>query len=348
MNAEFFETLDQLLSPKQPAQIRAAAATAIAAQSAGSSQAGLRRELGCTELGKRVLRRLLVLGSDVATARLVLTALINIAEDQAANDALVQLNVVSRTCDALLDKEARPLISLHSGLLSNVTRSDAGRSAMIVDELAKARTRALLANMRTIPSLLWVANLAANVDGRQLLIGTVDGSAPLEKLLGLLRDKDETRRFAAATALRNCALADDLHTLLLANTSALSAALARFASKTRKPDSDEMSTVPALVREAYNNEDPLTPEPMEEIRHALAEALLLFCKSVQGREAIRVDGVYAVLRDWHLEEESARVTEVIESIVDRTKLMDEESDKEQDVKPIMEEPPHISEISSKD
>lgn len=330
-NAELFETLEQLLNPRQSAQIRAAAATAIAAQSSGSANSALRREIGTTELGKRVLKRLLALTSDNATARLVLTALINIAEDSHANDALVELNVVARTCEVIVDSEQRTFISLHAALLSNVTRTDAGRNALVCDELILARVRTVLQKARYVPNLLWISNLAALPAGRKLLLGEEGIVSPLNELLKVLVDKDPAQRLAVASTLRNCALAEDIHVKLLERTNTLGALLARFVSRTRELDPDEKTSVPALVREAFESNDRLTPEPVDEIRVALAEALLLLCKSEVGRDALRADGAYVILRDHHLDEENPAVKDAIESIVNRTKLVDEESTKPVDV-----------------
>ncbi len=327
MNAEFFQTLEQLLNPRQSAQIRAAAATAIAAQSAGPANASLRRELGTTDLGKRVLKRLLVLTNDTATARLALTALINIAEDSDANDALVELNIVPRTCEAIVDPEHRTFISLHAALLSNVTRTDAGRNALVSDELAIGRVRAVLNKVRSVPSLLWISNLAALPEGRKLLLGEEGSVPPLDNLLELLVDKDPAQRLAVATTLRNFALTEDVHEKLLERTNSLGALLARFVSRTRELDADEKTSVPALVRKAFESDDKLTPEPIDEIRVALAEALLLLCKTTEGRDVLRADGAYAVLRNHHLDEENPIVKEAIESIVNRTKLIDEVPEK---------------------
>lgn len=347
MNTEFLETLNQLLTPKQPGEIRVAAATAAAAQTAGPSQAALRRELGRTELGKTLLRRLLTLKSDGASGRFVLTALVNIAEDEEACKALVELNVVPRTIDAILDKDARSFISLHTGLLSNVTRHDAGRNAMVADVLAIARTHALIANIQLIPNILWVSNLAVHAGGRQILLEALEDTVLLDKVISSLRSNDEVRRYAAATTLRNCALAEECHRSILGRSTALGATLARFVCKTRRIDADELLSAPALVREAYKRDDSITPEPAEEIRYVLVETLLLLCKSVAGREVLREDGAYAVLREWHLEEEVERVKDVIESIVNRTRLLDEE-DEDNGGNQVLEEPPHISAVCGED
>lgn len=343
MNAETFTMLEQMLSPKIDVKIRAAAATAAAA---GSGEPAFRHELGTTELGKEVLKRLLALTADDGTSRFVMSALVNTAEDEAAAKALVSLNAVPRTCQSILDPEARTLISLHSALLSNLTRFPAGRDALCAGAVAEALTLSMLARPKYIPSLLWVSNLAAAAPGRSLLLqlpGGDSGVAPLDPVLEVLCDADEARRFAAASAVRNCALAEDCHEALLTDTAVLGTTLARFVTKKRQIDADEMVLAPRQVRAAYDLDEKLTPEPIEGIRTLLAEGLLLLCKSVDGRDALRAEGSYPVLRDWHLEEESEKVKNIIESIVDRTKLLDEEGDEEPT--DAVSEPPQISEMT---
>lgn len=342
MNTELLETLDQLLNPKQSPQIRAAAATAAAGQTSGNApeNASLRRELGSTDLGKRVLRRLLALTSDTATARLVLSALVNIAEDDDASNALVDLNVVQRMCDALLDEEQRAFCSLHTAILSNVTRGISGRQALIKDEAALAQTRALLRKLNSLPNLLWVSNLASLPKGRELLFGD---EPHLSSMLRFLMNKDASVRLAVATVLRNCALAVDCHADLL-RADSVGYMLARFANRHRELDADELSLLPLVVREAYQKKDKLTPEPVEEVRTALAEALLLLCQSKEGRESLRTDGAYAVLKNHHLDEENAQVQESIEQIVDRTKLLDEEADDNSEK--IVELPQEVEDIEA--
>ena len=93
---------------------------------------------------------------------------------------------------------------------------------------------------------------------------------------------------------------------------------------TRPLSAQVLSAVPREVRVAASApKESHVPEPEEHIRLVLAEALLLLCKGEEGRDALRADAAYEVLREWHLEEQSDRVRDVIEGVVARTKLVDE-------------------------
>lgn len=337
MDSDSLRSLTELLFGSQPAQIRVAASTAIAAATAGDENAPTRAAVGAYP---PVLRRLLALRGDVAAGRFALTALVNIAEDEAAARKLVDMRAVASASAALLDKDQRNMWSLHNALLANLTRIPEGVDALTGvradfddDErrVAEANLLRLATNLSGIPNALFLANACAAKRGREVLLSNDESDVrkqPLNQLLEFLSDGDKDRRLAAASALRNCALDEETHPALVGRTDVLGLALVRLMSPGRPVSESELAGSPKEVRAAAAVPMCLVPEPHAEIRLLIVEALLLLCQSLAGREALRKCNVYPILREWHMVETDEGVKEAVEQIVDRTQLLKEEADPE--------------------
>lgn len=333
MDTDTLVSLTQLLSGAQPPQIRVASATAIAAATAGAENAETRAAVGkYTPL----LRRLLALRGDPSAGRFALTALVNIAEDEGAAKALVDLRAIATSASALLDKDQRALSSLYNGLLANLTRLPEGVDALTgaregFDDndrrLAEANLLRLTSNLVRVPNALFLANACSSKRGREVLLSNTEHDPrkqPLNALLELLRDADKDRRLAAASALRNCALDEDSHPALVGRTDVLGVALVRLMGPGHPVEPKELEGAPKEVLEAAAAPMSLKPEPFAEIRLMIVEALLLLCQSLSGRNALRTCKAYPILREWHMEESDEGVKGAVEQIVDRTELLTEE------------------------
>jgi hypothetical protein len=284
-----------------------------------------------------LLRRLLALRGDNGAGRLALSALINLAEDSDAAHALIELRTVGMSALALLDSDQRGFASLYTALLANLTRFPDGVNALVGNgqgfsenerRLAEATLLRLAANLGRIPNALFMANACSSERGREVLLSAGDDDPrmqPLNSVLELLRDNDKDKRLAAASALRNCALAETSHRALVQRTDVLGVALARLLSPARPLTAEELEVVPKEVRDAAAAPLTLKPEPFAEIRLMIIEALLLLCKTREGRDALRTRGAYPVLREWHHVEDDDTVKEALEQIVDRTELLREDS-----------------------
>jgi hypothetical protein len=334
MDAATLDSLQGFLSGSTAPRIRTAAAAAIAAATAGEGNAASRAAAAGSPV---LLRRLLALRGDAAAGRLALSALINLAEDQDAAKELVRLRAVSLSALALLDPDQHEFATLYTALLANLTRYPEGVSALVGDaegfgdnerRLAEATLLRLAAHLRSIPNALFMANACSSERGRAVLLSADDNDPrmqPLNSLLELLRDEDKDKRLAAASALRNCALAESSHRPLVQGTDVLGVALARLMSASHPLTPEELLATPKEVRNAAAAPLKLKPEPYAEIRLMITEAFLLLCKTREGRDALRSSGAYPVLREWHLQEDDESVKEAMEQIVDRTQLLQDET-----------------------
>jgi hypothetical protein len=328
-------SLAELLSGSTAPNIRTTAAAAIAAATAGAENVSTRAAVAKSPV---LLRRLLALRGDTGAGRLALSALINLAEDSDAARALIELRVVGMSALALLDPDERGFASLYTALLANLTRFPDGVNALVGNgqgfsenerRLAEATLLRLAANLGRLPNALFMANACSSERGREVLLSAGDDDPrlqPLNTVLELLRDDNKDKRLAAASALRNCALAETCHRALVQRTDVLGVALVRLMSPARPLTAEELEVAPKEVRVAAAAPLTLKPEPFAEIRLMIIEALLLLCKTRDGRDALRTRGAYPVLREWHHQEDDEMVKEALEQIVDRTELLREESD----------------------
>jgi Domain of unknown function (DUF384)/Domain of unknown function (DUF383) len=333
MDAGTLSSLTDLLSGSTAPKLRGAACAAVAASTSGDENAATRAAVGAQPA---LLRRLLALRGDPATGRLALSALVNIAEDRDASIALVQLRAVGAATAALLDSEQRPLSSLYTALLANLTRIPEGVAALVGNAMdfsenerrvAEGTLLRLAENLATLPNSLFLANACSNEHGRHVLLSASADDPrrqPLNALLDLLRSDDKDNRLAAASALRNCALAEASHAALVQRTDVIGVALVRLMSPTRPIPESDLVGAPKEVLIAAAAPLTLNPEPYPEIRLMIVEALLLMCQSRAGRDALRTSRAYPVLREWHLQEEDEGVKGAVEAIVDRTELLTEE------------------------
>lgn len=336
----------QLLTGSIGPSTRAATCTAVAACSSGEAGASLRRLIGTTEPGETIIRRLLLLCGDPSCARLALSALVNLSEDEEAAATMTRAGAVDRGAQALLDDEQRGLASLYAGLLSNITRFPCG-----VDELVgkgkgeKASAQAvntlfkLVTRIDRIPNVLWMSNACSTPEGRATLLLKGDAAEaenntisrqlidkskqPLTWLLRLLSSDSEPTRLAAASALRNCAMAEDCHPMLIKQTNAVGTCLARLMSSLRPIPLEQVKTAPEEVTALASDPTKAKPEPLVEIRLILVESLLLLCKTRVAREALRDLAVYPVLNEWKELEGNAQTRLAVESILDRLTVAEE-------------------------
>lgn len=317
MDATNLPDIANLLSGAIGPSIRAATCTAIAACSSGPQAASFRHLVGTTSDGETIIRRLLVLCADPACSRLALSALVNLSEDEDAALQATNAGGVERCTQALLDEEQRGLYSLYGGLLSNLTRFEAGVDSLLgkgKGEMREIRARgilmALIRRVEQMPNVLWVANVCTKEEGRSILVG--EEGRGLNKLLRLGGGEDVSVRLAVASAVRNCAMREEIHKELVQKGGMVAFCINRFTTVSRGPFVEGERA----VRE-------VATEPLEEIRILLAEALLLLCKSRVGREALRTGNGYEVLDKLRLAEENQEVLQAIDSVLERITALED-------------------------
>lgn len=86
---------------------------------------------------------LFVLGGVQGLARSVLSALINLSEDERAAKLMCNAGACDVSMRSLLDPdvESRPFDSLHAGMLANLTRFDFGAKAILATGINKKKNR---------------------------------------------------------------------------------------------------------------------------------------------------------------------------------------------------------------
>lgn len=335
--------IDALLSGSAGARARETTCATLAACCSGEEAAPLRKLLGTTEPGKNILSRLLRLCSQPGSQILAFSSLVNISEDEDAARVMTELGVVERAANALLDSEQEEYAPFYAGMLSNITRFPVGVDALVgkgkegvAADVAINRLHKLVLKIDTIPNVLWLSNVCSTAEGRDVLlikdnVGKGDTESnpsrqPLSFVLKMLSDEDGAKRLSAASAVRNCALADDCHNILVKHTNAIGTCLAKLMSPKKLVSLERVHFAPPEVRAIVMDPKKANPEQHVEIRLILMEALLLLCKTRVGRETLRVRNAYEVLDEWSTVEDDDQIQQSISSILDRI-VMAEEDDK---------------------
>lgn len=349
MDESSLPDIAQLLSGSIGASTRAATCTAVAACSSGEAGATLRHLIGTTQAGETIIRRLLLLCGDPQCSRLALSALVNLSEDEEASAVMTRAGAVDRATQALLDDDQRNLASLYSGLLSNLTRFPNGVDGLVgKGKGEKASMQSintlfkLVARIDRIPNVLWMSNACSTPEGRAALLlkgdaakadtvaadpNLVDNSKqPLTWLLRLLVSDSEPTRLAAASALRNCAMAEDCHLALIRQTNAVGTCLVRLMSVSRPIRLQQVKSAPDEVKTVAADPTSAKPEPLVEIRLLLVESLLLLCKTRAGRDALRELSVYEVLDEWKELEDNQQIRQAVESTLDRLVVAEDDEE----------------------
>ena len=190
-------------------------------------------------------------------------------------------------------------------------------------QAAIGRLHRLVLRIQRIPTVLWLPNACTTKEGRDALLLHQDDAAvdhdkqPLSHVLKLLSHADAAKRLAAASALRNCALAEDSHEILVVHTNAIGTCLRALISASCTLKLAQIPNAPVQVRDVVGDLKLAKPEGIVEIRLVLVEALLLLCKSRVGRETLRERNAYEVLEEWLKSEKHKPIEDAIGSILDR-------------------------------
>jgi len=154
-----------------------------------------------------------------------------------------------------------------------------------------------------------------------------DSKTPLEKLSKFTIDESKARRQGIAYTIKNCLFDTEKQMDLLKNKSIniLSAILLPLTLPENKGLNKE--DIDKLPEKLKNLDGKHKIEPEIEIRVTLLESILLLCVTREGREYLRENGVYPLIRELDKESKNDKVTDVAYRIVDM--LMREEKPKNQ-------------------
>lgn len=353
MDEEGLSAVAQLLSGSTGPKLRSTACATVAACTAGDAGEATRHNLGKSPLGETIVRRLINLTSSPQCGRLALTALVNLSEDECVAPIMIRASAVELCTTNLLDDDeaVRPNAHLYSGLLSNLTRIPAGVDALVGKGKGTTASNAaihtllrLVANIDRIPQVLWMSNACSRPEGRAALLMRDSNNnddtnvtsdhlndvnrQPLTWLLRLVDSPDYATRLAAASAVRNCAMAEDCHDVLVRRTNAIGVCLARLIGLRNHLSMEQVSNAPQEVKVLVADPSKIKPEPGVEIRLLIVESLLLLCKSRVGRDALREKDAYLVLVDWNEQESDEQIQVAVTSITGRI-AADEDEDEDQ-------------------
>ncbi|KAG8978702.1 hypothetical protein FRC05_009975 [Tulasnella sp. 425] len=184
------------------------------------------------------------------------------------------------------------------------------------------------------------ANLSTAPRGRLFFLTPIpvrplDASSPLEyplcKVLPFTEHSDLIRRGGADSTIKNCCFHLQAHRALLASESD---SVAVTPSTTAAPG---MNILPAVLLPLAGPEE-LDPDDMDKLppslqllpdtkkreadpvlRHILLEALVLLCTTRWGRQQLRDNGVYQLVREAHKVDKDEKVLEIIERLVNLLK-----------------------------
>lgn len=340
MDEETLSELATLLTGNLPASVRGATCAAVASCVSGPSGSALRKTMATTDTGRVIIQRLVSLCSDVTCTQLALYALINISEDENGAKEIIKNGGVPVCTAALTDKEQDSFASSFSGLLSNLTRLTEGNDELVghnvegtaaaVAELAILK---LTNRVEIIPNLLWMANACTSARGRDILLlrGSVEArnreidEQPLSHLIQVFfsRRSDPSVRLAATSAVRNCAIAEECHDVLVNATGALDVCLSCLISPDSKIDPSHIKDAPEHVRAIVTDPSEAAAEELTSIRLIVVEALLLLCQSDVGLTALREKDAFLILFEWNKQEQSPEISTIVSSVMQRITAISE-------------------------
>lgn len=335
MDDEGLAAVSQLLSGSTGPKLRATACSALTACTVGDGKEKeqTRQRIGTTTVGETILRRLLTLTADKQCENLALTALVNLSENEEVSKTIIRAKGIETCTTNILDilKESareKNHIHLYSGLLSNLTRIPAGVDTLvgkhqgtIASNLSVRTLLELVTYIDRIPQVLWMANACSTPEGRAaLLLRQQKHDQPLSWLLKLIDSSHYANRLAVVSAIRNCAMAEDCHDILVHSTNVIDSCLSRLIASNNKLAltlSQVQFGISDVIKCLIDEPTKANPEQMVEIRLIIAEALLLLCKSKFGRDALRKHFAYFILLEWNEHESDDQISATILNITER-------------------------------
>lgn len=203
-----------------------------------------------------------------------------------------------------------------------------------VDDVQDKDKRARKSNLHFLSSVF--ANISTIPAGRMFFLtprpvdplkAESDMEYPLTKLLVFTEHKDTIRRGGVASTLKNCAFYVQAHRAMLTPDSE------RIAVPPSSVEASGMDILPYLLLplagpEEFDLEDQellppalqflpptKTREPDPVLRLTHVETLLLLCTTRWGREHLRKNGVYEIVRALHENEQVDKISEHVERLV---------------------------------
>jgi Domain of unknown function (DUF384) len=206
---------------------------------------------------------------------------------------------------------------MHCSTIANLTRSEEGiKQALTIPNLFKGVYLKYCADSEehTDSLGLVVINCSANKDIRNQICNVDSGRCLLIECLTRLF-AIRRRRLTALRVLKNVAMDSESHAaLVVSRTPAKMTAFLYPEGEGRRCD---QAPLEALVTETGLASDIAT-------RVVSAEILFCLTRSQEGREGMRAQGIYEVVRLWHLQEADADVKDRLETVANIVHLTETE------------------------
>lgn len=209
--------------------------------------------------------------------------------------------------------EPSPFAERACMLLSNLSKQEEGRKAIW------PHWNALLVHFHQQPYLSSVlADLTADAEGREWLWQGDFNERLYPLCVEVLNDPSIIRRGGALTALYNCLHDCGQHARLLLHEQQhdgrLTALLVgRLAGPESSFDADDLDRMPLEISLEFRHQ-PVEVDLLLRLR--VCECLLLLCSTWMGREHLRTQHIYPILREWHRLESDEEVKMAAEKVVE--------------------------------
>jgi len=159
----------------------------------------------------------------------------------------------------------------------------------------------------------WLGPVFSNVtqlrEGRALFLEHSSAPALMLKILPYISNPNIIRRGGAIGVVRNCCYDQSAHPYLLSLEEDIMTALCKPLIGSSQFSQEDLDTMQPSVRSLVHAKDiSLSFEVDPELRKQLIESLYMLCSSEDGRKALRVHGLYPIIREEHKNEtdEAAR------------------------------------------
>ncbi|KAG6464434.1 hypothetical protein O3G_MSEX014509 [Manduca sexta] len=262
-------------------------------------------------------------------------------EDIARSALLILINVTVHTRGAteLLkykNSAQKNIIDLLISYVLNPQKKDADAACMILSNITRLEDELEVCLNTFIPHLNDILNAFANVDfnkkGSKLnylapMFSNLSCShrirrwlieenphVPVIKLLPFCNyTQSSVRRGGAVGTVRNLSFDTECHDFLLSNdVDLLTYILNPIMGNEDYPD-EEMDSLPITLQYLPKEK---TREPDIDVRIMILETLNKLCATSRGREKLRNNGVYYILREYHKWEHDPKALLVCENVVD--------------------------------
>jgi len=249
----------------------------------------------------------------------VLKCLINLSEDPIMQKSMLEMRIISRVLDDIGDSDnTSEIAELYAMLLVNATRTPQGVTTLL--QVGEPLMGYYLQKMMqyfcsgTLNQIDWIASVFNNIsqipEGRKMLLEKPNKY--LCKLFPFVEHESIVRRKGIISTIRNCLFEKEYHDWLFSDeVDILSVILMPIRGPEQFNEEDQKGMPEKLKRHDPNKKR----DTDIECRRLLVDSITLLTATKLGRETLRANKVYPILREFDLREEDAEVHEKIYHLV---------------------------------